>query len=97
AFSAMRARLPVFFTAVREVPLASSRALVMDAVRRADVGFSEELSGGLVSEPDGARVHLTPCRSRPALVIRAESESEGFAEELADDLCRLVRELSAGA
>lgn len=94
-FASLRARLPVFYTAVREVPLSASRAVVMDALRRAGVGFAEEPFAGLVSEPEGGCMRVAPCRGRSALVIRAESEREALAEDLADGLCRLVRELAA--
>ncbi|MBR6259543.1 MAG: NTP transferase domain-containing protein [Oscillospiraceae bacterium] len=92
----LSSRLPEFYTASREVPVASSRAAVMDALRRLNVGFSAELSGGLTARAGmSGRLSVSSSRERNSLIIRAEDDSESAAESLADDCSRQIRNLDS--
>ncbi len=92
----LSSRLPEFYTAAREVPLAGSRTAVMDALRRLNVGFASEISGGLAAVTGKAgRLSVSPSREKDAILIRAEDDSETGAESLADDCERQIRELDS--
>ena len=94
--SALRAQLPRFSTATREVELKGDRGAVMRMLLNDSMGQTRETSSGLRLDTDLGYVTIAPLRTRSALRIRSESFNEETAEELCAEFEQRARRADNG-
>jgi mannose-1-phosphate guanylyltransferase/phosphomannomutase len=98
--SELRAGIPKFSSAAREIALKGDRGSVMRLMtaRCTDMsmhnaGVAMEIVSGLRLDTDRGRVQISPLRERSALRIRTESMNEETAEELCAEFEHRAREI----